>query len=274
MTAAQQIKFSKYEGLGNDFIVLSLSDLVTPINSDLARAMCDRRRGVGADGILVVDDDKLEITIWNADGSHAAMCGNGVRCIALRHHEATGAQKFTIDTPVGPHACEITANGNVKVAMHPATFDLGNGKEKINLDYEGRTYNFYCIDVGNPHLVSFEGAAYALRAELGPYVEQNADEVAGCRGGANVEFVTFEEQEEEAYYLEVWERGAGWTQACGTGACAVVAAGVRHGISKPGENARVHLPGGTLEILYRGHGQPIDMIGSATHVFDGKLALR
>lgn len=305
------LPFSKFEGLGNDFILVdglsrSLPSSITAIDS--VRRLCDRRRGVGADGVILVlppsatSGCQVKMLVINADGSVPQMCGNGIRCVArfLHGQEAgpfSGATRLDIETDAGPRSCEICCAESgailVRVDMGIARFERSalpmSGTGCFidgDLEVGGRSWRGTAVSMGNPHWVSFqadhEGLEHLAR-DIGPLVERHSAfpertnvEFAHMRGPAEVE-------------VWVWERGVGLTQACGTGACAVVAAAVVTGRASAGQHVRVRLPGGALDICVeddhpaggitslddasaRMRTARVWMTGPASHVFDGRLA--
>lgn len=248
------LAFTKVEGLGNDFVLLDRrADTVAEIERLLPRLtaaaprICDRRRGVGADGILIVGpgrtaDGNASMWVVNHDGSQPEMCGNGLRCVAL---VATGAgsHTITIDTDAGPKRCSVEApngeGGDVEVDMGPSA-DLGSHSPA---SAEGRT--LHGVSMGNPHAVSFVGTGEdpeALARRLGPGVERDREHYPE---GTNVEFC---QAVEGRLVLWVWERGCGITEACGTGACATAVAAAAQGLVPTEVPVTVQLPGGALQI--------------------------
>ncbi|MCB9566337.1 MAG: diaminopimelate epimerase [Myxococcales bacterium] len=275
-----RLDFTKVEGLGNDFLLVDwraragwARDLAA-IQAE-APAICDRRRGVGGDGILVVArrprrrrrrlDDRHQ-----PDGSRPEMCGNGLRCVAHFLAVDTGATTMTVATDAGLRPCTITLDedrrrARVAIEMGIAR-DLGPREPAAG---EGR--RFQAISVGNPHAIAFVGAAEdpeALARALGPAIE--VDPLFPDR--TNVELARIEG--DGSITLWVWERGCGITEACGTGACATAAAAVLGGLAQAGEPLRVRLPGGDLAIRVPADGASIVMEGPATLVFHGEIELR
>lgn len=226
------MEFVKMEGLGNDFVVVD--GPFTPSAEQVAR-WCDRRRGIGADGVLVVtpgDRSAVGMGYWNADGSAAEMCGNGLRCVA-RYAVDSGmvdGSAFSVDTPIGRRS----------VAVGPDTVRAELGP--VSVGESGQTiagYDFALVSVGNPHAVAFVDDAYAVPLEVsGPLVETDA----AFPDRTNVEFATVASPGE--IHLRVWERGVGETLACGTGAAATAAAARSLGLAE--DRVLIHLPGGTL----------------------------
>jgi diaminopimelate epimerase len=276
------LRFSKYEGIGNDFVVVDVSAdeaLAQALGPDAARRICDRHLGVGGDGLLLVGErsGRPSMKVINADGSVPEMCGNGLRCVALYLVRAGRAApgSFVIETDAGPHACEVSVSGgagSVEVTMRAPSFEPGSlplladaPLVEGRFEVDGEALVATAVSMGNPHLVLF-GDASERRAALGPRLERDPRFPRGVNVGfarpAGAELV-----------LDVWERGAGWTRACGTGACAAAAAAVETGRAARGEPLDVRLPGGLLSIRVGAPGEPVRMRGPARHVFDGELAM-
>jgi diaminopimelate epimerase len=221
--------------------------------------------------------------VINADGSRAEMCGNGLRCVAL-HLVRTGAasvgERFVVDTDAGPHGCRVLAldgaTGTVEVDMRPASLlpaDVPVRSDAPWIDAEvevhGTPLRVTAVSMGNPHAVVFDAVGPA-RATLGPALQHDAR----FPEKANVGFARLlasDEREARAIELFVYERGAGWTEACGTGACAAAVAAVETGRVPRGEAVEVRLPGGALSIVVGRTGEPIRMTGPARHVFTGRV---
>lgn len=225
--------FVKMEGLGNDFVVLTGPRHPTP---DEVATWCDRRRGIGADGVLVVTggDGGVRMDYWNADGSAAEMCGNGLRCVAryaVDRGLVAGAE-FIVETAVGPRAVVVRAD---RVRAEIGSVRVGAGGVEV------AGYHLVPVDVGNPHAVALVADCYAVPlAAAGPLVETDP----AFPGGVNAGFATVIDGGRIA--LRVWERGAGETLACGTGAVAATAAARAAGLV--GDTVTVHLPGGDLQV--------------------------
>ncbi len=275
------LRFEKWEGLGNDFIILAEEDA----GGLDVRAISDRHRGIGADGVLLVGrsgEGPPSMRVRNADGSEPEMCGNGLRCVALhlvRSGRCPAGRPFVVDTGAGPHTCEVVdpSAGLVRVAMRPASLEPGSIPTTLPaergavleraIDLGGHRLTISCVSMGNPHAVTFDALDAPQRAALGPRLE-GATALFPARVNAGFARLTGP----RAIELFVHERGAGWTEACGTGACAAAVAAVATGrIAGPGAIA-VTLPGGTLSIEVPGPGQPVQMTGPARRVFVGELA--
>jgi diaminopimelate epimerase len=263
------LAFSKYEGIGNDFIVIDAAD-ERAVDREQAQRLCDRHFGIGADGVLLVlppnsDACAARMRVLNADGSVPEMCGNGLRCVALRVAQLQGATSgvFRIETDAGLRTCEVErSDGRTLV-----TVDMGLvtalGAETIRID--GRSLQLELADAGNPHAVLFGRFDRQEIEHLGPRIEK----CSVFPRGANVEFATASTRGIE---LTVWERGVGLTLACGTGACATVAVAARAGFVDHGVPVAVHLPGGMLTVTVRAGGATT-MRGPARHVFSGTMDL-
>ncbi len=262
--------FCKYEGLGNDFVLVR-AEHADEVPVAVARAMCDRRRGIGADGVLVVLPPKTPgssatMRILNADGSVPEMCGNGLRCVALFVARSLGRSeaRLTFDTDAGPKPCEIDDRDGKGLV----TVDMGlvRWTSDAELDIDGAPWSFALADAGNPHAITLQRASLDDIAKIGPRVETHPS----FPRGTNVEFAIVRSESE--LDVIVWERGVGITQACGTGACATVAVAQHKGwIPSANREVSVRLPGGVLFIRVDEQGQCV-MRGPARHVFDGVLA--
>lgn len=273
------MQFRKVEGLGNDFLLLDRrSATVDGLRDELAElqrrapALCDRRFGVGGDGLLIVGPATspgaaAAMIVINHDGSRPEMCGNGLRCVALVVAEGEG--DVVIDTDAGPKPCRVRAvrpgtcpEGQVAVDMGPPRL-LG-----LRAPAAAPGRRFLAVSMGNPHAITFVGAdedPEALARALGPAIER--DPLFPER--TNVEFARVEA--DGGVTLWVWERGCGITFACGTGACATLAAAIDSGLTPFGREVALRLPGGTLRVRQDEPGAPIWMTGPARVVFHGEL---
>jgi diaminopimelate epimerase len=273
------LAFTKVEGLGNDFLLvdrrgasIASIEVELAVLAELAPVVCHRRTGVGGDGILVLGPPRAaghDASMWvvNHDGSRPQMCGNGLRCVALVI-AGVGEHVVTVDTDAGPRRCAVTAAradaGEVDVDMGPGRW-LG---ERSPAAGEGRSFDV--VSMGNPHAVAFVRAGEdpeALARRIGPALERAPE----FPEGTNVELARVEP--DGRVRLWVWERGCGITEACGTGACATVVAGVRWGLVPAGVAVAVDLPGGPLEIrVPTDPAGEVRMRGPARVVFRGELA--
>ena len=262
------MRFHKYEGLGNDFVILDEGQV---LGEEEARLLCDRHLGIGADGVLFVTRDPKRMMVINADGSRPEMCGNGLRCVAL--HLDIGAEPVEIMTDAGPHVCRMV-DGELEVEMavpKRAPKDVPLDAEtawvdkrfELAIDETSHALSLTCVSMGNPHAVTFDDVA-ETRAVLGPAIERHPRFPAGVNVG-------FARMDGSAIDLAVFERGVGWTRACGTGACAAAVAAVVTERAERFVPIPVRLPGGTLTITVRGDDQGVLMRGPARHVFSGDL---
>lgn len=278
------LQFAKYEGLGNDFVVVEAFGSAAPLDAAQARTLCDRHRGIGADGVLLIDGEPAHprMRVINADGSQPEMCGNGLRCVALhlvRRGFAPAGADFVVDTDAGPHRCRVASaerESLVEVSMRhaslvPSEIPVVAPSTKPLLDeafsIAGSEVKLSCVSMGNPHAVTFEPSALEARHKLGPLLEKHER----FPNAANIGFARVTGP--QAIELAVWERGVGFTEACGTGACACAVAAVETGRATREQPIVVRLPGGPLEIQVGERGERILMKGPARHVFDGALAL-
>jgi diaminopimelate epimerase len=256
--------FQKYEGLGNDFIVVDAeAESISPAQ---AVRLCDRHFGIGADGVLMVlpprrADADVRMVVINSDGSVPEMCGNGVRCVAIHLAGARNLHQGTlhIETGAGVRACEITDDdGEATVTVDMGTVSVGSTKE---LDIDGRKIIVRVASAGNPHAVMFGSFARSDVERLGSRIATHPS----FPEGTNVEFASAGPGRMD---LVVWERGVGITLACGTGACAAAAVACADGIAAYGAPLSVRLPGGVLQIVVAKDGRTT-MRGPARKVFSG-----
>ncbi|KAB1224007.1 Diaminopimelate epimerase, chloroplastic [Morella rubra] len=303
------LHFVKYHGLGNDFILVDNRDSSEPrITPEQAVMLCDRNFGIGADGVIFampgINGTDYAMRIFNSDGSEPEvvlivpntailltifdmlMCGNGVRCLArfiAELENLQGKHSFTIHTGAGLIVPEIQDDGKVRVDMGEPILKASNVPTRLSenkdqsvvkaeLDVDGVTWNVTCVSMGNPHCVIFgtkDGQDFQVDelklADIGPKFENHA--VFPAR--TNTEFVQVLSRSH--LKMRVWERGAGATLACGTGACATVVAAVLEG--RAGRNCTVDLPGGPLQIEWREEDNHVYMTGPAEVVFYGSVQL-
>ena len=278
------ISFVKYHGLGNDFILVDnrqqLEPLITP---EQAILWCDRHFGIGADGVIFAlpgqPDTDYTMRIFNSDGSEPEMCGNGIRCLArfITDLEGVSAKEiYRIHTLAGVIVPKLEANGQVTVDMGlprllaaaiPTTLAAA-AQQVVNqpLEAAGKSWQVTCVSMGNPHCITFVDDVAAIPLEaIGPQFEHHP----AFPQRTNTEFI--EVVSRDYLKMRVWERGAGITLACGTGACAALAAGVLNGLCD--RRATVELPGGCLEIEWSEVDQRLYMTGPAQQVFSGLTAL-
>jgi diaminopimelate epimerase len=266
MPLVPRLRFVKYQGLGNDFLVVD-----GPLmDAERARRLCDRRRGVGGDGVLTVLPPKTPgavatMHIFNSDGSVAAMCGNGIRCVARHLAETRGLDgELLIDTDAGPRACRVhRAPGG---AVEAVSVEMGPARVEGEQDFEvaGQRHHAVRVSMGNPHAVLFEPPTRERACDVGPAIER------AVPGGVNVGFAR---PGPGGVDLVVWERGSGLTDACGTGACAAAVASARAGAIPTGQPVEVRLPGGPLQITVGADLTRVTMRGPAERAFEGETEL-
>jgi diaminopimelate epimerase len=271
------LAFTKMEGLGNDFVVVDATRTPFTLTPAQIRALADRRFGVGCDQVLVVEPPRtaaadFRYRIFNADGGEVEQCGNGARCFVVfaRARALTDKRALRVETASGMIAPALEDDGEVTVEMGVPRFRAedvpfvdGTGAIEETLDVAGALRSVSVLSMGNPHAVQV--VADVDRAPVtseGPLIEQHA------RFPARVNAGYMQVVDRANIRLRVWERGAGETLACGTGACAAVVAGVRRGKLDP--RVRVATRGGALTIDWAGEGHPVMMKGPAETVFEGR----
>ncbi len=305
------IEFTKYHGLGNDFILIdnrhSSEPVVTP---EQAVVLCDRHFGIGADGVIFAlpgqDGTDYTMRIFNSDGSEPEMCGNGIRCLAKFIADLEGSEihppqpplakggseseeihppiakggsvsktEYRIHTGAGVIITELRSDGQVKVDMGvprllaaeiPTTLAPSDAKViGVSIAVADKSWSVTCVSMGNPHCITFVEDVSAIDLEsVGPQFEHHL----AFPQRTNTEFVQVIHR--DYVKMRVWERGAGVTLACGTGACATVVAGVLTG--KCDRTTAVELPGGVLQIEWSEVSQRIYMTGPAQRVFTGLIS--
>jgi len=272
------IVFHKMHGAGNDFVLLDLREQDYPLDPGRAGLISDRHRGVGCDQILVVrkparPENVACYEIWNSDGSQALQCGNGARCIGL-YLESNGeidGEPFTLESPSGKILMQQCADGQFEVDMGVPDFeaariplDLVPDDGRYRLESPWGQLEFGAVSMGNPHaLVLIDGIADVRIQDIGAFISTHELFPEGC----NVGFAQVDNRGK--IQLRVYERGAGETLACGSGACAAVALLRQSG--RVDDVVDVLLPGGHLVIKWPGNHQPVKMKGPAEHVFRGTL---
>lgn len=279
------LAFSKYHGLGNDFAFVDARALQVDLRGGAGARLCDRHRGIGADGLLLWTGSAAdpEMTVVNNDGSVARMCGNGLRCFAkhLGDRILPLADSITVRTGAGPLRCVLQRDDHgvvqaVAVDMggaswQPADVRLSVGspvmQQPIVPGFAG--LRFTALATGNPHAVTFDAVTAQERAELGPLVGA----LPLFAEGVNVEFAALSQGSNgPELTVFVYERGCGWTEACGTGATATTIEAARQGLVPFGAEITVHLPGGPLGITVLPDHTAV-MRGPATWTYDGALRL-
>jgi diaminopimelate epimerase len=291
------LPFTKVEGLGNDFVVVDLRpgrpaaahSGPSPEDPAVVRAICDRRFGVGGDGVLAILPSQVadaRMRVLNADGSEAEMCGNGIRCVAKLLHDTDPAMRrpaLRIETGAGVLNCALDVEAGLvrtvavdmgrprltrdEIPIRPA----GTGRVlREPITARGRTFEFTAVSMGNPHAVIFMDDPSMLRAlaeDFGPLFET----AERFPNRTNVEFAYVRPSGE--IDVVVWERGSGITMACGTGACATVVAAALEERLPPGVERVVHLPGGPLNIVVDKSYAGVRMRGPARAVFEASIDL-
>ncbi|MBS0487399.1 MAG: diaminopimelate epimerase [Proteobacteria bacterium] len=272
-----KLRFTKMHGIGNDFVIVDCRKQPFALNGAQIERVGDRHFGVGFDQLLTIEpsrdpDCAFAYGIWNTDGTKAGQCGNGVRCVAawLQRAGALGVGTARLQSPSGPVAVELLDDGDVRVDMGVPRFapqdiplDLP-AADPYRLRIGDASIEFGAVSMGNPHaMIEVDDVAAAPLASLGAALSTNPQFPRGCNVG-------FAQVQDRAHIrLRVWERGAGATLACGTGACAAVAILRRRG--KLDAKVDVQLPGGALQIQWDGEGAPAWMRGPAQFVFEGEI---
>lgn len=265
------LPFEKMHGLGNDFVIVNNNHLPEDSNSDFEQKLtvkiCDRHRGIGADGFIVIDNVKNSseaVRSWryyNSDGSIGEMCGNGIRCAAkyiYEHGLSAEETKFKIETLAGDIGLELLEDEMIRV-------DMGKPRlieENLKLELNGFEFCYTNVSMGNPHAVGFFDDIQAVKHH-GPAIEIHKN----FPKKTNVEFAQVISPQK--IKLIVWERGCGFTQACGTGACATVVAAIIRGYCRKDEDVFVELPGGVLLIRWDSITETVFMTGKAEMSFLG-----
>lgn len=276
------LKFTKMHGLGNDYVYMDAINQKIENRSELAKKVSDRHFGIGSDGLILIcksDVADFRMQMFNSDGTEAEMCGNGIRCVGKFVYDKglTDKEEVTIETLAGIKKLKFTIKDGkvekVRVNMGepileakkiPVESNLNPVKD-LKIEAEDREFNFTCISMGNPHAITFieddlkdfDVAKYGRKIEIDTVFPNKT----------NVEFINIVDKNN--IKMRVWERGAGETLACGTGACASVVASYINGYTS--RNVCVELLGGKLEIEWNEKDNNIYMTGSATTVFEGEI---
>ena len=274
-----RLRFSKMHGIGNDFVVADATRSPLP-GAEQVRRLADRREGVGCDQVLMAVRPgdagcDLGVVIFNADGSRAEQCGNGMRCMAVfaRARGLVASDEIAFETPGGCVLATIGDGGSVSVHMgeprfEPKEIPIASPRRAAGyrLDVDGDEVRFAAVSMGNPHaVVRVPDVAAAPVARLGAALQAHPF----FPKGVNVGFA--QPLARDRLRLRVFERGVGETRACGSGACAAVVAGRLSGDLDAG--TRVELPGGTLEVRWGGEGEAVWMTGPTAWVFDAEIEL-
>lgn len=277
-SALGPLRFTKMQGLGNDFVVIDAIRQAVAPDATTVRRLADRRFGIGCDQVLLVEPARLPGTdfhyrIFNADGSEVEQCGNGARCFArfVRDQGLTDKTEIPVGTAAGPIHLHVEPDGQVRVDMGPPVLEPARipflaEREAVTyrLDLDGQVLEIGAVSMGNPHAVllvdDLDAAPVAL---LGPRIEHHPSFPQRVNAGFMQILAP------NHIRLRVHERGAGETLACGTGACAAVVSGRLRGLLGP--RVRVTLPGGDLVIEWPGLPRPVLMTGPAVRVFEGEI---
>tara|TARA_R110002074_G_scaffold145034_2_gene293466 strand:- start:98281 stop:99108 length:828 start_codon:yes stop_codon:yes gene_type:complete len=273
------INFSKMHGLGNDFVVIDAINQSIDLSEEQIKWMADRHYGIGFDQLLLVrearSDADFRYVIYNADGGEVSQCGNGARCFALfvKQKGLTDKNSIRVETVAGELVLDINDDNLVTVNMGEPRFSpksiplLSEQQQQLySAEVAGETIEFSAVSMGNPHaVIQVDNVETAAVESVGAALESHAlfpervnvgfSEIAGP----------------STIKLRVFERGAGETLACGSGACAAVVAAIR--LAKVVTPVSVELPGGVLSIDWQGDGHPVKMTGPATFIFDGMIRL-
>jgi diaminopimelate epimerase len=275
------MKFAKYQGTGNDFVMLADLEDRHPLTPELVRRLCDRRFGIGADGVIRVTRSEgadFFMDYVNSDGSIGEMCGNGIRCLGVfvRAQGFTDATTIQVATRAGLKEVEVLGD-RVRVDMGAPIFDpreipvAWEGPDALHakIDLPDEVAEAACVSMGNPHAVLFvDDPALAPVTSLGPVIEHHD----AFPNKTNVEFVTVESR--SRVRMRVWERGSGETLACGTGACA--AAVVSRLLAGTNEEVTIALPGGEVNVSWAGsidRQAPVFLTGPARKSFEGDVEI-
>ncbi|MFJ3262606.1 diaminopimelate epimerase [Pseudomonas sp. NPDC086581] len=274
------LRFTKMHGLGNDFMVLDLVSQHAHVQPRHVKQWGDRNFGVGFDQLLIVEppstpDADFRYRIFNCDGTEVEQCGNGARCFArfVVDKRLTAKKTIRVETKGGMIELTMANDGQVIVDMGPprlqpeqVPFQAGAEALSYPVEVDGQQYQLAAISMGNPHgVLRVDDVDNAPVRTLGPKLEIHES----FPQKANIGFLQIVNPHQAR--LRVWERGAGETLACGTGACAAAVAGIRQGwLQSP---VQIDLPGGRLSIEWAGPGQPVMMTGPAVRVFEGQVRL-
>jgi diaminopimelate epimerase len=278
-----KIKFSKLNGQGNDFVIIDDTSSSINLSKDQIAKICHRNFGIGADGLILVrksTDADFKMDYYNQDGSVAEMCGNGIRCMARFIHDGNLSRKkeLSIETLAGVKRIFLNLDNNnvedIRVDMGLPDFKPENipvditAKAVLNYRIKINSNIFYinCVSMGNPHCVILMNKGEKLSDidldKLGPELENHPI----FPRKTNAEFVDIKNNNEVS--MRVWERGVGETLACGTGACAAAVC-VKKLNKISGENVRINLPGGKLDIMWKDEKSSVYLKGKVEHVFNG-----
>ncbi len=275
-----RVAFTKMQGAGNDFVVFDGVNQRIALTPEKIRRLADRRFGVGCDQVLVVERASgngadFRYRIFNADGGEVEQCGNGARCFVrfVRDHGLTAKDEIQVETLAGLIRPRLESDGEVSVDMgvprfepKDVPFDAASRQPLYDLDVDGQTIQVNVLSMGNPHAVQAVADVDAAPVNTqGPKIERHP------RFPRRVNAGYMQVLDRRHIRLRVWERGAGETLACGTGACAAVVAGRQRGLLD--DTVKVSLPGGTLTVSWPGEGRPVVLTGPAVTVYEGTIDL-
>ncbi|MBP0132044.1 MAG: diaminopimelate epimerase [Nitrosospira sp.] len=274
-----RLKFTKMQGLGNDFVVIDAVNQSVCLSPAQRRLLADRHFGVGCDQILLVEgavgDADFRYRIYNADGGEVEQCGNGARCFVRYVHDRGMTQKneIRVETSGGLIIPRLEANGEVSVNMGTPKFEpqqipfiAERRAMTYSIDISGRQVEISAVSLGNPHAVQLvEDVDGAPVITEGALIENHPSFPKRVNAGY------MQVVDRTHIRLRVYERGAGETLACGTGACAAVVIGIERGLLQ--STVQVNMRGGDLTVRWEGEGQPVWMTGPAVTVFDGEIEL-
>lgn len=277
------MKFTKMQGLGNDYVYVNCMEQMVEDAAETARRVSDRHFGIGSDGLILIcpsDKADFEMRMYNADGSRGEMCGNGIRCVGkyVYDYGLTDKTSLSVETLGGiKHLFLEVEDGKVrlvKVDMGPAILEpekipvTAEGSRVVDepLQVDGKTFRMTCVSMGNPHAVIYVDDVQGMDLEkTGPSFENHER----FSNRINTEFAHVLDR--NTVEMRVWERGSGETLACGTGACAVAVASILNGYTE--DQVTVRLLGGDLKIEWDREANKVYMTGPAEVVFDGEIRL-
>ena len=277
------MKFTKMHGCGNDYVYVNLFEEQIGDPAKVSIAVSDRHFGIGSDGLITIGPSEIadfRMRIYNADGSEAEMCGNGIRCVAkyVYDHKLTDKAEITVETGAGAKTLQLTVEDDkvtlVRVDMGEPILTpdeipvVADGDRVVDepIVVDDKEWRMTCVSMGNPHAVVFvDDVAHFELEKYGPLFENHVR----FPKRTNTEFVQIVSRNEAI--MRVWERGSAETWACGTGTCATVMACILNGLTD--NEVLVHLRGGDLRIAYDAKSNHIFMTGPATEVFEGEIQL-
>ena len=277
------MKFTKMHGCGNDYVYVNLFEEQIGDPAKVSIAVSDRHFGIGSDGLITIGPSEIadfRMRIYNADGSEAEMCGNGIRCVAkyVYDHKLTDKTEITVETGAGVKTLQLTVEDDkvtlVRVDMGEPILTpdeipvVADGDRVVDepIVVDDKEWRMTCVSMGNPHAVVFvDNVAHFELEKYGPLFENHVR----FPKRTNTEFVQIVSRNEAI--MRVWERGSAETWACGTGTCATVMACILNGLTD--NEVLVHLRGGDLRIAYDAKSNHIFMTGPATEVFEGEIQL-